>query len=100
MGGASGMAWVWGDVFCSSEGSVNPFGSEVASKGVEVEPGPGCDAVVPEPAPVHLECKLDLGAEGFHGVEVVGVQGMDFQKLSGWIEVSDVEWNVGVFHPE
>lgn len=94
------MAWVSGCVCCSSEDRDNSLGAEVASKGVEVEPGTGCDAVVPEPAPVDLECKLNIGAEGFHGVEVVGVQGMDFQELSGWIEVSDVEWDVGVFHPE
>lgn len=87
-------------MFCSSEGSVNPFGSEVASKGVEVEFRPGGDVVIAEPAPVHLECKLNIGAERFHGVEVLRVQGMDFQELSGWIEVSDIEWNVGVFHPE
>lgn len=87
-------------MFGSSEGRVNAHGAEAASKGVEVEFSPGGDVVIAEPAPVHLECKLDLGAEGFHGVEVVGVQGMDFQQLSGWIEVSDVEWDVGVFHPE
>lgn len=72
----------------------------MAAKGVKVEPGTGGDVVIAEPAPVDFECKLNIGVERFHGVKVLGVQGMDFQQLSGWIEVSDVEWNVGVFHPE